>query len=447
MVADRVKQLADQMVEAAERTPSERERHVDFVRAAAIGLVVVGHWLAVAVTETDGVIDGVNALEELGWAHPLTWLFQVMPLFFFIGGYANAASLTANRRDGGDGPAWVLSRFERIVVPTTALMVALVIGVAVARVIGVGVDTAGSAAWLASIPMWFLAAYLAVLALAPLTEAADRRFGLWVPVALGALVVVSDTVRLGAGWELVGELNFVLVWLAVHQLGYSWRSGRLEARPGLGAPLAVAGLVTALALTALGPYPASMVGVPGDDLQNTAPPTTALLALGIAQIGAVLAIRDRAQGWLHRRRVWLVVVAVNAVMLTVFLWHMLAALVAAIVVYPTGLLPTVAIDSWQWLAWRPVWLLVCAAILAVFVALFGGIEVGMPGAKRGTCIPSPPAQGALWVGVVLVLVGMLGIAVAGEGAHGPLGLPTFALVTYFAGGASLLLARQGRRGE
>jgi fucose 4-O-acetylase-like acetyltransferase len=444
MIADRARDLANQVEQTAEATPAKRERHVDLVRAMAIALVVLGHWLVVAVTETNGVIDGVNALEELGWAHPVTWVFQVMPLFFFIGGYANAASLQANREAGGDSLGWVLSRFERIVVPTTALLVVLVAAVGVARLAGVGHDPASTGAWLASVPMWFLAAYLGVLAFAPFTEALSRRFGLAVPASMAVGVVLADLASIGAEWEAVGNLNHLLMWMAVHQLGYAWREGLLSASPATGLPLVGVGLLAAVLLTTVGPYPTSMVGVPGDELQNSAPPTAALLALGIAQIGLVLALRNLASSWLRRWRVWVAVVAVNSVMLTLFLWHMAAALVTAVAVYASGLMPTPAIDSAPWLLLRIPWLAACAVVLAVLVALFAGIEVGMPGARKGSRIESRAALASGWLGVALVLSGMLGIALAGEGAHGALGLPTEALAAYAAGCGGLLVAARGR---
>ena len=79
--------------ERAARTPADRERLADLLRAVAICLVVVGHWLAISVTYQDGRLSGRNALTDLAWAHPVTWLFQVMPVFFVVGGYANSASL------------------------------------------------------------------------------------------------------------------------------------------------------------------------------------------------------------------------------------------------------------------------------------------------------------------------------------------------------------------
>lgn len=80
--------------ELAERTPPQRERYVDLLRALAILIVVLGHWMVIVVTGGARRLDGFSALEVLSWGRPITWLVQVMPVFFMVGGFANAASLT-----------------------------------------------------------------------------------------------------------------------------------------------------------------------------------------------------------------------------------------------------------------------------------------------------------------------------------------------------------------
>ncbi|MEV1146482.1 acyltransferase family protein, partial [Micromonospora sp. NPDC049799] len=93
----------------AEATPAGRERIVDLLRALAIVMVVLGHW-AVATIGYDaaGRPTARSALPDLPWAYPLTWVAQVMPVFFLVGGFANAASLAARRARGGDATGWLL---------------------------------------------------------------------------------------------------------------------------------------------------------------------------------------------------------------------------------------------------------------------------------------------------------------------------------------------------
>ena len=63
----------------AARTPPTRNRAIDFYRAAALIIVVVGHWLASAVyVEPDGALRFTNILELAAWTHWLTWFIQVI---------------------------------------------------------------------------------------------------------------------------------------------------------------------------------------------------------------------------------------------------------------------------------------------------------------------------------------------------------------------------------
>jgi fucose 4-O-acetylase-like acetyltransferase len=417
-----------------------RELPVDAVRTTAIWAVILGHWGVMAVTQADDSIDGVNALGTLGWLHPLTWAFQVMPLFFFVGGYANAVSWRRHRAAGGDIVAWLARRYRRLLLPASALLATLVAVAAVAMVAGADPDDIGTGTWVATVPLWFLTAYLAVVALVPVSHALHRGFGLLVPVA-GALVMVAvDAARLVDEDRWVINVNYLSGWLVIHQLGYAWQDGRLPARPRVGAAVAVAGLVAALMLVVVGPYPVAMVSAPGVDMVNSEPPTVALLALAVAQIGFVLGFRDRLARFVERRRAAVTVARVQDLVLTLFLWHMAAAVIAALALYGTGLVPVVALDSTDWLWLRLPWLAACGVVLAALVAVFGPLEARARRGERGRRADGfAPALGVV-VAVLGCLVGLLQVALAGSGSHGPLGLPTAALVAYGVGFALLILA-------
>lgn len=92
--------------ELAGATPATRDRYVDLLRVASLGAVVLGHWLMAAVTP-----DGVgNLLAVVPALQPLTWLLQVMPVFFFVGGFSHALSYRSllrkrpERPEGAGGP-------------------------------------------------------------------------------------------------------------------------------------------------------------------------------------------------------------------------------------------------------------------------------------------------------------------------------------------------------
>jgi hypothetical protein len=436
----------------AERTPPHRERWADLLRAFAIFMVVLGHWLAAAVTYRDGDLGGEHALEVIPWAKWLSWMFQVMPVFFLVGGFANAASLRSSRERGVRWREWLLGRTDRLLRPTTAFLVALAVFALVARALGVvDAEAIGMAVWLAQIPLWFLVVYVGVVVLAPAMHVLHRRFGLVVPVVLLVLVGAGDLVRLGFGVEHGATANFLLMWLAVHQIGFAWQDGGLPGRWEVSLPLLAVGLAGLLLLTLVGPYPVSMVAVPGEDVQNTSPPTLALACLAAAQTGLVLLLRARGERWLRRsRRVWTAVVGVNAVILTAFLWHMTAVVVGALALYRTEIMPQPPIGSAEWLLLRIPWVAFLVVVLGVLIALFGWIE------WRGRLRPRParrPAaerasgRGALdtvLIGLALacVLGGLVGVTLSGPEFHAPFGLPAQVLLAYLAGVVLLHLLRR-----
>lgn len=443
--------------ELVERTPARRERHVDMLRAVAIAAVVVGHWLVIVVYDEQG-LGGFSALRELTWAHPLTWLFQVMPVFFLVGGFANAASLTAHRSRGGGAVGWLLGRSARLIPPTVMLLLVLA-GVALAAgLLGADAELVGSAVWLASIPLWFLVVYLAVVFLTPPMHALHRRAGLAVPLVLVGLVAAGDVARLGFGATLLPYANFLFAWLAVHQVGFVWQDGRLPARPRVAVPLSLGGLVALLLLTVAGPYPVSMVNVPGEELQNTSPPTLALLALATTQLGVALLLRNPSERWLQRRGPWMAVVAVNAVILTIFLWHMSAVVLTVLGLHLTGLLPDQPVGSTAWLLWKVPWLALLSLVLAGLVLVFGRVEIrgAVRAAERSRYLPAAATEmlsrtsvrgGLTAAGLLVVVLGLLGIATAGPAHHGPFGLPTGALLAVLAGAAVLRLVRSVPEGR
>lgn len=261
---------------AAAATPAHRDRYVDLLRVGAVLLVVTGHWLAVTVTVQDGRVGGANAgtnvLQLLPWARPLTWLFQVMPIFFLVGGYANTASWSSHQRRGGNGTTWVRSRMFRLLWPTAIFVFILAAVRGLGRALGFDPAVVGGAVWVAAIALWFLVVYIAVVALAPALITWQRR---WRHVKIISVLVVGvmlvDLSRLIFAVPIVASSTYLLGWLVVHQLGVAWRDGVLTRNPRTPWLLAGGGLLSLLVLTGLGPYAVSMLGTAGPGLQNIAP--------------------------------------------------------------------------------------------------------------------------------------------------------------------------------
>ncbi|MFF5726609.1 acyltransferase [[Kitasatospora] papulosa] len=391
----------------AEATPVTRDRYTDLLRVLSLGTVVLGHWLMAAVT-TDGVGNLLAVVPEL---QLLTWVLQVMPVFFFVGGFSHALSyrsLLRRRPEGSTGsvyPSFLRARLQRLLRPTMVFVLVWGVAALVVQLLGGGGGLTGVTLRLVTQPLWFIGIYLAMVAFTPALLKLHDRLGWGAFAALAAAAATVDLLRFAAGVPHAEFLNFAFVWLAVHQLGFLRADGRIR-RPAL---LAGTGLAAAVALVVLGPYPLSMVGMPGEKISNMAPPTLALLGHGLWLVGAVQLLRAPGSRLVARPRVWRAVVAANGVAMTAFLWHLTAMLGVYGAMLALGLpLPEPATGAW-W-AQAPVRMVVAAAVTVVLVAAFRTFE------RPARVAPSRGSGGAgavSAIGVTLALLGVLGLSMVG----------------------------------
>ncbi|MEA3503431.1 MAG: acyltransferase [Actinomycetota bacterium] len=349
----------------------ERDVFVDVLRVLAVLIVVVGHWATTTVIWEEGRIGVENVLSVIPESHGATWLVQVMPLLFFVGGFANARSLA---RHGGEYLPYLRTRLVRLLTPTLAFMaIWLLVGIIAEALPLPDPNVVARAADLAALPFWFLGMYVVVVALAPLMWRLHQHFGWWVPALLIVGAAAVDVLVHGLGYAAVGVANYAFVWLLAHQLGFFYGEGRLNRVSGAFAgALFAAGLMALVVAVTFGGYPTSMVGVPGEDRWNTDPPSLPLVALTIALIGLALLARPRIQSWATRRH--RLVDRLNSSTLTLYLWHVSALALAAAVVYPLGF-PRPDTGSALWWTFRPVWLAVMVPFLALLVYSFHRFEV------------------------------------------------------------------------
>ena len=348
-------------------TGPQRELAVDLYRVVAVALIVAGHWLAASVTYRHGGFVRENPLEELPWTQWLTWIFQVVPVFFLVAGYAGAASWT--RRTTPVFDDWLRRRFRGVLGPTTAYVAVVLAVVGAALLAGVDRSSIDLSGWAVAMHLWFIPMYLAVVALTPLAVAMHRRWGLLAPAALCVAVAVVDAVSVSGLLPALGIANNLLCWLALFQLGVAWFFGSVRGRGAVG--LAVtAGLLVSVVL-AVGPYPVSLIGVPGQVVQNSAPPSVVLLLVGLVQSGLLIAIAPTVTRWLRGSFVEGPLAAANRRVMLVYLWHMLAVVVLAVVAYPAGLFPPPPMGTGAWWLSRLLWIAVLSALTALVLAVVG----------------------------------------------------------------------------
>jgi len=398
--------VSGRLEELARATPATRDRYVDFLRAASIAAVVFGHWfISINHFERD-IFSTTSAVGATSGMWLATWAFQVMPVFFFVGGFSNLVTYDAFRRRGEPTSAFVRSRLERLLRPSLVFLGFWLVVQAALHLFDVG-GAAGPellgdtrllrgmyppAATLPFGPLWFLAVYLVVVCVAPATIWLHRRFRWWVPAVMVAGAIVVDVVGFGADMGRLRYLNVVFVLLLPHQLGHFYADGTFGRLPRRAFwTMVLVGLGGLVLMTNpwvfepfgsarfdwfgdVGHYSKSLLGTDvAEEISNAYPPTVCFLLADIWSIGAVMLLRPWLTRWLQRDRPWKATIFLNSVIMTLFLWHMTAYFAVLLLLWPLGVGREQDSTSSWWLL-RPVFIGLSAVVLAAIVALVGRFE-------------------------------------------------------------------------
>jgi len=286
--------------------------------------------LLLATIDNRGVRIGnlIGAMPAVG---PVTWVVQVMPLFFLAGGAAGAYGYSTGTPWG----TWLFTRAQRLCRPVFWYLAAWSVGLAVVR-LTLGAESAAGLGGESVALLWFLGVYLVALAFVPtLTRLSTGRAVAATLVALFVGAAAMDAIRVAVGTPMGGLANDVIVWLIPVVIGVAYARGLVNRTVGLAA--AIVALAAQTALVAVGPYEVSLVVTGIERFSNTAPPTLVLALhctwMSLAFVLCAGAIRR----WAQRPRVWRVVSAGNGGAMTLYLWHIPAIAIAALGLHRLGL--------------------------------------------------------------------------------------------------------------
>lgn len=319
-----------------------RRNHViDVARAASVIVVVVFHTLLYRVEQTP------TGITLVAWAapaclYPLTWVLMIMPLFFVAGGFAHTLTVDRMRGEGATYGDWLASRGRRLVGPLGVFVTFCAVISSVFAWSG-HVAAASELSRLLMQLLWFVTVYLVIVAAAPTMVRLHDGVGVWPMVVLAVLAAVVDVWTFRTGhWEL-RNLNMLLVWPLVHQFGIAYQRGWWRTGPRWVAWASIlAGVVGIAYCVFVAGYPASSVGFADLPIANIQPPTVAMAWLALAQCG-VLALVERA-GALRTlpSRLERGLAVLNAVMVSVYLWHIPCIAVAGMLLWGISLLTPAA---------------------------------------------------------------------------------------------------------
>ncbi len=301
-----------------DNAPVRRNAYIDFLRAFSLLVVVAWHWVFTIVVWQP---NGPHATSPIGFTTGLwmiTWLLQVMPLFFFVGGYSHLQSWTRAQDRGESIGRFVWRRIRQLGVPALALLTVWTAG-GIALGIIFDIHWIARAVILVVSPLWFMMIYVVLIALLPWFLWLHNRYDTIVLVWLAAFAGAVDILRFRYHHESLAVINMIFVWGLCFQLGFFY-DRIVAASRRTDWTLLWAGLAGLGGFVFSGLYPGSMVGVPGEQ-SNMAPPTLCIVALVIFQAGVVEIIRPWMERRLDRPR-WVGVTAtINRFSMPLFLFH------------------------------------------------------------------------------------------------------------------------------
>lgn len=341
------------------------------VRALSVMIVVLFHGL---IYKANIRSDGTIAIGQ--WAPPtfvffLSWLLMAMPAFFVCGGFANALIVDKMRARGTGIAHYLANRGRRLTGGLTLFVTFFSLLSTVVASVGyynMAVQLSGQFMRL----LWFISVYLVIVLFAPFLVSLHDRFGGWVIAVMLLAIVLVDRAVFAFGRHDIGQLNMFLVWPLCHQLGIGYQRGWFRRGPVRRTWLAlIASSAGIVVLVFYFGYPPSAVGFANAPVANHIPPTLAMALLGIAQ-AAGMGLVERS-GWLDvlSARVEKGLVRLNALMMTVYLWHVPCLLVGGI-----GLLLLARVLPWAApvLLWPGTVVAVGVLVMSVLVPAVGWVE-------------------------------------------------------------------------
>ena len=372
---------------------ASRDHAVDLVRAACLVVVVGLHVMMAGITvETEGLAI-TNSLD----GHPIfawsTWLVQVMPLFFVMGGFSSLLAWRRQRGRGVTGADYVRDRVARLARPALLPLGLVGITLAVLGLVGLPDAVLADVGFRIGQPLWFLAVYLGCSGLVPLMARLHERAP-WVTLLslLGAVMIV-DTVAQLMAQPLIGALNLLFVWIFVQQLGFcladgwfeggfgGWFGGRRRWMLGL-TGLAAFGVLLFLTLA---------VGYSTDMYENLNPPTVAILVLAVGQTLLFAFLRPWLARLAERETLAGLSGAINKNAMQIYLWHVPVIVLIAVVLVASGAaFPEPLSEGW-WQS-RPPFLVAVALLLIPIVIGVGWLERRGEAQGRGAAHSSAAAQ-------------------------------------------------------
>ncbi|HEV2778173.1 MAG TPA: phospholipase A2 [Actinophytocola sp.] len=351
------------------------------------------------------------------WAWPLTWLLQLVPLFFLAGGHANLLALRATVDSGGGFGSYLADQIGWLLRPVLAFVTAWLVVPLSLELLEAPDGAIAAFGRIVLQPLWLLGLYLLVVAATPAMCWLHRRHPLGTPLAL--LVAVLAIGLAGHG-TVAAHAGGILVALLFQQLAFHYADGALWriSRPVL-VITALAGFGGLVALTTATDHPRLLIAEP-TAYASFIPSLGGVLLVGLIQVCLVALPRADGARAIAGSPPARAIAALRDAPMTAYLVFLCSMLLVAGVIGAarTAGLPTTGVD---WLTQpRTVLALALIGVPTMLAFVLFERKSGPPEAAGAEADPEPAGRPvphldaiAAAIGVAYGALGLLGFAVTG----------------------------------
>ena len=313
-----------------ENTSVSRERFIDFLKVIGLVMIIFNTFYLIRFSDSYGEYLIYNLSFDDSLITSYTWFTAGMTLFFFSVGFTNKIAWYANV--GRDGSQWKFLT-DRV----NALLGPVIVWISVVTLIlniysrtyslplfftsqddGV-VPLTEFIMW----PLWLVSIYLVVVIFSPLTLFLHKTN----PYLTLSMFIIStiaiDTFDFSLAFSYLKLINYLIFWLAIHQLGYFFADGKIFSYK--------LSFFTSLSVITFG-YLFYKFNSSTDFMSlssyrliansNEDPPTIYYLVASIGLSSLFLLLRNPIEKFLENNIIWNLFSFFHANIYTLFLWHM-----------------------------------------------------------------------------------------------------------------------------
>ena len=217
-----------------DNTSMSRERFIDFIKVVGLLMVIFNTTYLIRFNDSFGEYLIYNLSFDDTVITSFTWFTVGMALFFFSVGFTNKIAWYSNV--GRDGSQWkfLTDRVNALLGPAIVWIFVITISLNIyTRTANIPLFFTSQDDGVVPLtefimwPLWLVSIYLVVVIFSPFTLFLHKTNPYLTLAAFVLTTVAIDTFEFPLAFSYLRLINYLMFWLAIHQLGYFFADGKI----------------------------------------------------------------------------------------------------------------------------------------------------------------------------------------------------------------------------